>query len=72
MGVRAHSPRRSLAVMYVLDAMHIDGTWLLDEPYQSRRERLEELKFQSPGWVVPPTIRGRGREILAVSKAFGV
>jgi bifunctional non-homologous end joining protein LigD len=46
----------SLPVTYMIfDLLRYDGMSLLDLPYSSRRERLDDLELAGPHWMVPPT-----------------
>jgi bifunctional non-homologous end joining protein LigD len=59
----------SVPVTYLaFDLLHVDGRPLLDEPYQARRARLEELALQGPRWQTPPSFTGEaGTDVQAVS-----
>jgi bifunctional non-homologous end joining protein LigD len=46
----------SLPVTYMIfDLLRYDGIPLLDLPYSSRRERLDDLELAGSRWMVPPT-----------------
>jgi bifunctional non-homologous end joining protein LigD len=52
---RAARLAASLPVTYMIfDLLRYDGISLLDLPYETRRERLEELDLAGPHWTVPP------------------
>ena len=53
---RAARLAASLPVTYMIfDLLRYDGMSLLDLPYSSRRERLDDLELAGPHWMVPPT-----------------
>ncbi len=55
-------------VTYVIfDLLHLDGRDLTDEPYERRRELLEELGLEGEGWQTPQHSLGEARELLAAS-----
>lgn len=58
-----------LPVTYLaFDVLWLDGRPLLELPYTSRREVLEDLGLQSGRWQVPPSFVGeRGADVQAVS-----
>jgi bifunctional non-homologous end joining protein LigD len=52
---RAARLAASLPVTYMIfDLLRYGGVSLLDLPYSSRRERLEQLDLAGPHWMVPP------------------
>lgn len=52
-------------VFYVLfDLLYLDGRSLLDEPYTTRRELLEELTLLGPNWQLTPAHVGEGKTML--------
>jgi bifunctional non-homologous end joining protein LigD len=74
MHVRSPGPELQAAVpvqLYVFDALEVDGTSLLREPWDARRERLLELGLGAvPGVEVPPSFTGvPGRQVLDVARA---
>lgn len=74
MHVRSPSPELQAAVpvqLYVFDALEVDGTSLLREPWDTRRERLLELGLGAvPGVEVPPSFTGvSGQQVLGVARA---
>ncbi len=55
------------------DLLCLDGTLLLDTPYQQRREALESLGLQGRHWQTPPAFTGQdGADLLAVSRQQGL
>lgn len=73
---RMHVSSESLArrraaeapVTYVIfDVLHLDGHSLLHEPYERRRQRLEELELGGPAWRTPAFHRGDGQALLQAS-----
>ena len=51
------------------DLLAIDGRWLLDQPYERRRARLDELGLQGSHWQTPPAFIGvSGSDVRAVSR----
>jgi bifunctional non-homologous end joining protein LigD len=74
MHVRSPSPELQATVpvlLYLFDALEVDGESLLREPYDTRRERLLELGLDAvPGVEVPPSFTGiSGRQVLEVARA---
>ncbi len=69
------APPRQLAaqipVSYLaFDLLQLDGESLLGEPYQRRRERLDQLGLDGPHWQTPPAFIGvSGVDAQAVSLA---
>jgi bifunctional non-homologous end joining protein LigD len=57
--------------LYVFDVLEIDGTTLLREPYDTRRERLAELELDAlPCVAVPPSFTDvTGAQVLDVARA---
>ena len=68
-------PSRQLAaqvpVSYLaFDLLRLDGESLLGEPYQRRREQLDQLGLDGPHWQTPPAFIGvSGADAQAVSRA---
>src|SRR3954447_3576970 len=58
-GVEARA--RLVPVVYcIFDLLWIDGEDLMQRPYTERRERLEALRLEGPGWRVPTYSTGNG------------
>ncbi len=78
MNVTAPSQVRQLAakipVSYLaFDLLSVDGQPLLDQPYASRRERLDELGLEGANWQTPPAFIGvSGADAQSVSKSNGL
>ena len=74
MNVSSPSQVRQLAaeisVSYLaFDLLSADGGQLLDRPYRTRRQRLEDLALEGPHWQTPPAfIEASGSDIRAVSQ----
>ena len=58
--------------LLVFDLLHLDGTSLLDQPWDARRAALEELDLQGEAWQVPPAFLGGGAAVLEVTRAQGL
>lgn len=51
------------------DLLAIDGRWLLGQPYERRRARLDELGLHGSHWQTPPAFIGvSGSDVRAVSR----
>ena len=76
MHVRAPSPEllERIPVSYVVfDLLHLDGTSLLGEPYDRRRELLETLELAGPRVRVPQVSVGiDGAQLMEVARAHGL
>jgi bifunctional non-homologous end joining protein LigD len=77
MGVtRAAQVRRlvdEVPVVYlVFDVLYLDGRSTTDLPYTDRRELLEGLGLEGPGWAVPPASYGGGPQMVEVSRERGL
>ena len=53
----------------VFDLLWLDGRSLMDEPYEERRERLEELGLDGRRWQTPPHVVGDGAQLLEARRA---
>lgn len=57
----------------VFDVLHLDGTALLDEPYDRRRELLDGLGLSGSRIRVPPAVTGvEGVQMLEVARMHGL
>jgi bifunctional non-homologous end joining protein LigD len=57
-------------VFYILfDVLYADGRSLLNEPYQIRRQKLEELTLTGANWQVTPSHEGDGDAMLENARA---
>jgi bifunctional non-homologous end joining protein LigD len=58
------------AVQFLLfDVLAVDGTWLLDRPFQERRRLLEQVVEPGPSWRVSPSQEGDGQLLLDAVRA---
>lgn len=64
--------KQAPATYVAFDLLHLDGRSLLDQAYESRRERLEELQLEGPNWQVPAYHRGDGGALLDASARLGL
>ena len=53
-------------------SLHLDGRPLLGLPYGERRELLDGLRLEGPGWQTPPAVKGDGAVALTVSREYGL
>ncbi|WP_448638998.1 non-homologous end-joining DNA ligase [Geodermatophilus sp. URMC 63] len=56
----------------VFDVLTVGSERLLEEPYEVRRERLEELGAAGQRWVTTPWFRGGGADVHAASRDNGL
>ncbi len=63
---------RTPVVLVLFDLLLVDGEWLLELPYDSRRARLEALGPLGPAWQVPPNFLSDGRVLLDTTQAQGL
>jgi len=64
---------RSTPVQLMLfDVLHLEGTSLLDKPYDERRAILERLALQGDHWSVPPAFVGGGQALLDATREQGL
>jgi bifunctional non-homologous end joining protein LigD len=57
----------------VFDLLSVDGQPLLDQPYTTRRARLEQLELNGRRWQTPPSFTdAAGADVLEVSKQHGL
>jgi bifunctional non-homologous end joining protein LigD len=68
-GAEARSlSRRNRAVLLVTDVLHLDGRSTLERPYTERRQLLEELGLDGPGWKTSPSFAGGGAAVRAAAR----
>ncbi len=75
MGLRRSLPSRQAEVpisFMLFDLLYLDGRQLLEQPYRSRRKRLEELGLDGAAWKTPPSNRGEGEAMLRVARTKGL
>lgn len=81
--LRVDDPRKakrlaeqSPATLAIFDLLHLDGTSLVDLPYDQRRQRLERLKPLStggPGWALTPSFTDiDGAEVMRAAREAGL
>ena len=59
--------------LVLFDLLHLDGTALLERPYDDRRSALEGLGIGSPGWAVTPSFTDvTGAAVLRASTGAGM
>jgi len=56
----------------VFDLIYLDGRTLINLPYTERRERLEALGLEGPGWQTPSYHRGDGKSLLDLTRQRGL
>jgi bifunctional non-homologous end joining protein LigD len=64
--------RDTPVTLLLFDALHVDGTSLLDRPYDERRTALEALPLTGASWQVPPAFPGDGEAVLQATLAQGM
>ncbi|HYN32553.1 MAG TPA: non-homologous end-joining DNA ligase [Ilumatobacteraceae bacterium] len=60
------------AVLQIFDVLHVDGTDLIDLPYDARRRLLDQLVEPDQNWSVPTYRVGGGAELVAATAAQGL
>jgi bifunctional non-homologous end joining protein LigD len=58
-------------VFMIFDLLFSQGRNLMNEPYISRRKRLEDLDLNGAYWQTPPSHVGQGIEMFEVAKEHG-
>ncbi|MCE5278111.1 MAG: non-homologous end-joining DNA ligase [Planctomycetaceae bacterium] len=72
-GRRVQQGAEAAPVMYFLfDILWRDGRSLMDEPYRMRRRELAAVTLTQQRWRVPPSHEGRGPEMLAGARQWGL
>jgi bifunctional non-homologous end joining protein LigD len=59
------------AVLQFFDVLHVDGTDVIELPYEARRRLLDQLVEPGPNWTVPTSQIG-GAELVAATAAHGL
>jgi bifunctional non-homologous end joining protein LigD len=59
------------AVLQFFDVLHVDGTDVIELPYEARRRLLDQLVEPGPNWTVPTSQVG-GAELVAATAAHGL
>lgn len=60
------------AVLQFFDVLHVDGTDVIDLPYETRRRLLDQLVEPGQNWSVPTYRVGGGAELVAATAAQGL
>lgn len=75
MHVRKPAPalvRDTPVTLLLFDVLHLEGTSLLDRPYDERRAALEALPLSGERWQVPPAFPGDGEAVMTATRAQGM
>jgi bifunctional non-homologous end joining protein LigD len=75
MHARKPSPalvRDTPVTLLLFDVLHLEGTSLLDRPYEQRRAALEALPLSGERWQVPPAFPGDGEAVMTATRAQGM
>ncbi|HEX6472728.1 MAG TPA: DNA polymerase ligase N-terminal domain-containing protein [Streptosporangiaceae bacterium] len=59
-------------IYLIFDLLHLDGHPLLDEPYEERRRRLDELALSGARWQTAPWFPGDGAAVRAAAEQQGL
>lgn len=57
---------------YAFDVLAVDGHWLVEAPYETRRATLDDLRLQDTVCRTPSSFVGIGREALEASRLAGL
>ncbi len=60
------------AVLQFFDVLQVDGTDVIDLPYEARRRLLDQLVEPGPNWTVPAYRVGGGAELVEATAAEGL
>ncbi len=60
------------AVLQFFDVLHVDGTDVIDLPYEARRRLLDQLVEPGQNWSVPAHRVGGGVELVAATATQGL
>ena len=60
------------AVLQFFDVLQVDGTDVIDLPYDARRRLLDQLVETGPNWTVPGFRVGGGTELVEATAAEGL
>jgi bifunctional non-homologous end joining protein LigD len=64
---------RDIPATYVIfDLLYLDGHVTMSLSYEDRRELLERLELEGPGWRTPAYHRGEGKALLAATRELGI
>jgi bifunctional non-homologous end joining protein LigD len=64
--------RDTPVTLLLFDVLHLEGTSLVDRPYEERRAALEALPLSGERWQVPPAFPGDGEAVMTATKAQGM
>ena len=56
------------ATLMLFDLLFCDGHLLLEQSYEERRRRLDELELEGEAWQTPSYHRGDGQGLLAAAR----
>ena len=60
---------KSIPVLFVaFDLLYLDGRWVMDEPWEKRREMLEALVIPTPFLQVSPAVEGEGAALFQAAR----
>jgi DNA ligase D-like protein (predicted 3'-phosphoesterase) len=59
-------------VYMIFDLLHLDGRSLLAEPYEKRRQRLDELSLAGTRWQTAPWYPGEGSAVREAARRQGL
>jgi bifunctional non-homologous end joining protein LigD len=68
----ASGQRRSPLTFLAFDVLWLDGSSLLDQPYEQRRLHLESLNLSGPAWQTSPSYVEDSADVFAVCTALGL
>jgi bifunctional non-homologous end joining protein LigD len=60
------------AVLQFFDVLQVDGTDVIDLPFEARRRLLEQLVEPGPNWTVPSLRIGGGTELVEATASQGL
>jgi bifunctional non-homologous end joining protein LigD len=64
--------RRSPLTLLAFDVLWLNGSSLIEQPYEQRRLHLESLNLSGPAWRTTPSYVEDPADILAVCTALGL
>lgn len=64
--------RQSPATYLISDLLYLDGSVLVDEPYEQRRTTLDKLKLSGPHWQTTPWFRRDGTAVRGAARDRGL
>jgi bifunctional non-homologous end joining protein LigD len=63
---------RQVPVAFLAFDVLVDGTPVVDRPYEERRDLLGDLRLAGPHWQTPPNSTGELGTVLAVARDLGL